>query len=357
VTIESFRFDEKELERFLACEQGVYATDPIWQALPKRDASGQLSPDNPFFAEGEHRNFLAPGDPPAGRITAMTSPKLDQDGVKTGLVGFYECQDDAALAGELIQAALDWLAEQGAQRVLGPLNFSTWYRYRFVTEGFENGPFLLEPYNPPYYGAQFEAAGFQPFNDYASLRLRHEPVPLLQRAHDKALEAGITFSPLDGETAAQHLQLFYDMSRQIFAGKTAYSAISFEEFQTLYAGMQMIMAPGLSWLAHAPDGQPVGFLFAYPDLLEPLRTGDPGARPTATVLKTIAAAPGSSYLGWALTHQHAVAAREQGFEWGIYALMERYQELERYAERMTKRRGVDIGRVCKRYVLYARELG
>ena len=354
MTIDSFGFEDGPLERFLAVPKVVYAEDALYQALPQRDPRPQLSRENPFFQDGEARHFVAAGE--RGRITAMTSPRLAQDGTQIGLVGFYECVDDPAHAASLIEAALGWLRERGVQRVLGPLNFSTWYRYRFVTEGFEHGPFLLEPYNPPHYGHQFAAAGFTPHQRYASLTLAHEPVPLLVRAHQKALASGITFTALEGEQAAQYLPLFFEMSKQIFAGKTAYSAITLEEFQVLYAGMQTIMAPGLSWLAHDAQGNPVGFLFAYPDLLEPLRRGDPEGDPKHTVLKTIAAAPGHGYLGWALTHQHVLAAREQGFTHGVYALMEKYEELLRYVQRAGKRAGVEIGGVTKRYVLFGRDL-
>ena len=49
-------------------------------------------------------------------------------------------------------------------------------------------------------------------------------------------------------------------------------------------------------------------------------------------------------------------AREQGFTHGVYALMEKYEELLRYAQRAGKRAGKEIGGVTKRYVLYGRAL-
>lgn len=355
IAVRDFGFDDDLLAPFLEVDRRVYAADPYWSRLPQPDVRAQLSPHNPFFAQGgEHRAFVAlDGDAPVGRVVAMRGPRLvTDDGRPLGLVGFFECVDDAEVARALLGAARAWLAERGVERVLGPMNFSTWYRYRFVTGGHERGPFLLEPYNPPWYGRLFEAAGFTPFRPYASLRVSHTPVALLQASHARCARQGVVFEPLDLTQGDAALPLFYDLSRRIFAGKTAYSEVSFAEFQALYRGAAALLEPGLSWIARDAAGAPLGFLFAYPDLLEPARRGDPSGRPETTVLKTIGAlpeAPGG--LGWALCHLHIEAARARGYRFGIYALMEKWQELLRYTQ--ADRRGQGLtGEVWKEYTLY-----
>lgn len=356
-SITSFRFDDDLMEPFLEVERVVYRGDPVHGRLPQPDVRAQLSAKNPFFAQGgEHRAFVAfSGELPVGRVVAMRSPRLnDEGGGPLGLVGFFECTDDVETARALLGEATAWLASQGAARVLGPLNFSTWYRYRFVTGGHERGPFLLEPYNAPWYGRLFEAAGFAPFNRYASLRVTHTPVAMLEAMHARCARRGVVFEPLDLSQGDAVLPLFYDLSRRIFAGKTAYSAITFEEFQGLYRGAAAILEPGLSWIARDAQGAPLGFLFAYPDLLEPMRRGDPGARPETTVLKTIGILPEAPKgLGWALCHRHIEAARERGYRHGIYALMEKWEELLRYTQADRRDQGL-AGEVWKEYTLYAR---
>lgn len=350
--ITAFRFDDELLEAFLAVEPRVYAKDPFWSRLPHPDVRAQLAPRNPFFADGgEHRAFVAfEGQTPVGRVVAMRSPRLGAD----GLVGFFECADDRDAARALLDAARAWLAEQGATRVLGPMNFSTWYRYRFVTAGHANGPFLLEPYNPAYYPALFEAAGFRPFQTYATLKVTHTPLPLLAAMHARCVRAGVRFEPLDLSQLDTALPLFFDLSRRIFAGKTAYSAVSFEEFQGLYRGAAAILEPGLSWFAHDAKGDPLGFLFAYPDLLEPARKGDPGARPETTVLKTIGILPDAPKgLGWALSHLHIEAARERGYRYGLYALMEKHEELMRYLQGDLRKAQALTAETWKEYTLYS----
>ena len=44
----------------------------------------------------------------------------------------------------------------------------TWHRHRLNVGPFDDPPFLLEPYNPPYYPEIWEEAGFQVLARYFS---------------------------------------------------------------------------------------------------------------------------------------------------------------------------------------------
>ena len=89
-------------------------------------------------------------------------------------------------------------------------------------------------------------------------------------------------------------------------------------------------------------------------LLAAAERGDPTARPETTVLKTIGILPEAPKgLGWAMCHLHIEAARERGYRHGIYALMEKWQELLRYAQADRRDQGL-TGEVWKEYTLYAR---
>jgi hypothetical protein len=354
--------DEPDLvEAFAAVEVRLYAADRFWPRLPRRDVRSLLRRDAPFARRGGRcRSFLVMGsrDEACGRVTAIVAPWLrEADGRPLGLVGLWECTDDAAAARALLDAAVAWLRAHGAARVLGPLDFSTWYRYRFVTEGHARGPFLLDTYHHPWYGTQLADQGFTPARTYATLRAPHAPVAPLARSYARALDAGIRFEPAEQVDLSALLRTVYDLSRRLFAGKTAYSEIDWEEFRGLYAGVEALLAPGLSWLARDGDGRAVGFLFGYPDLLEPLRRGDPTAKPETTVLKTLAVDPGAPPgLGWALVHLHAEHALALGYGTGLYALMEKWQPLLRFAQHPGRMLGGPTGQIWKRYTLFERRL-
>jgi hypothetical protein len=359
--------DPKLFEEFQKVEGLAYAGDPWFDRLPgaKADPRAQLSPGAPFvLGGGERRAFVAlVGGAPAARVVALRSPRLveaDASGAQApvGLVGWYDAvpgEAGASASKAVLDAACAWLAARGAKRVVGPMNGSTWFRYRLVTSGFERGPFLLEPYNPARYPAFFAAAGFAPARPYATLRIPLTPVKLLEGSHRRCVAAGVTFEPLDLARAQASLRTFYDLSCRVFAGKTAYSAISWPEFQALYQGAGSILEPGLSLMARDRGGDPIGFLFAYPDLLEPARKG--GGRPTTTVLKTIGALPdGPRGLGWAMTHLHMEAARAAGYTHSLFALMEKYEELLRFANHGARMLEGETGSVWKEYALFARPL-
>jgi hypothetical protein len=361
VKVVGFEDDPELLERFAGLEARLYRDDPYWPRLPRRDVRLLLRPDAPFHRRGGRvRSFLAlgSGEEPSGRATAMVAPWLrGPDGRPLGLIGLWECADEPAAARNLLDAALGWLRGGGVARVLGPLDFSTWHRYRFVTEGHARGPFLLDTYHHPWYAAQFQAAGFTPFRTYATLRAPHTPVSPLARAHARALAAGVRFESAEAVELGTLLRLVYELSRRLFAGKTAYSEIEWEEYRGLYAGVEALLVPGLSWLARDVEGRAVGFLFGYPDSLEPVRRGAPGARPETTVLKTLAVDPGAvPGLGWALVHLHAEHARARGYREGLYALMEKWQPLLRFARHTRRMLGGPTGEVWKRYALFERSL-
>jgi hypothetical protein len=66
------------------------------------------------------------------------------EGSRVGFIGHYERSDERA-AQTLLQLVRKRLALAGCGIVVGPVDGSTWHRYRFVTERGDRPPFLLEP--------------------------------------------------------------------------------------------------------------------------------------------------------------------------------------------------------------------
>lgn len=351
--------DPEVMEAFFAADAAAYAGDPWRAVLPWPDHRSQLQPSNPFFQQGgEVLALVAEDGGSRGRVVAAVSPRLRTEaGAPLGLIGYFECVDDVAVSDALLREALGWLEGRGVRQVLGPMDLSTWYQYRFVTEGRESGPMLLEPYHPAHYPGQFERVGFLPSRTYASVRMPHTTVPILRRYHRSNTAAGVRFEPLAPADAADMLPVIYGMATKWFAGKTAYSEVTLEEFQRLSASVGQVMAPGLSLIAYQEE-TPVGYLFAYPDALEPARRGALGEAPQETILKTLAVDPQATPgLGWALCHEHILRAQEAGYRAGVYALMEKFEELTRWGRRTFPADSEDPCRIVRRYTLYERALG
>jgi GNAT superfamily N-acetyltransferase len=223
------------------------------------------------------------GGRPAARIVARLSPQLeDERGRPYGLLGFFEALDRPAAVGRLFEEAVAWLREAGAGPILGPMDGDTWHRYRINLGPFDEPPFLLEPYNPPYYARLWEDHGFRVLERYYSKRVyAGEVVDFCAPRARAALDAGYRLRTLDPARFEEELKVLYRLSRVIFARNFLYTEISEAEFVALYAGSRPILDPRLVLFAHAPEGQEIGFLFAYPDRFRALAAMRGGTGPLA----------------------------------------------------------------------------
>lgn len=260
------------LDAFLALPDDVYRGDPFYTATPRADVLAGLR--RPEFAAAQRALVAleAPeGHRPLARLVARRSPALrDAAGLPLGMLGFFEAVDGPA-GREAVEAlfaeAVRWLREIGAGEVVGPLDGDTWHRYRVNAGPFDQPPFLLEPYNPPWYPALWEGAGFRILETYASTWVDTESAARrLEPRHREALAAGYRLRPFAAMRFEDELAETYRLSVAVFAGNFLYTDISEDEFLALYAGARALIDPGLIWFARSPAGEDVGFLFAYPDL-------------------------------------------------------------------------------------------
>lgn len=88
-------------------------------------------------------------------------------GHRVGVIGHYASAGDAAGAA-VLGAATDKLREQGCTIAIGPMDGTTWRRYRFVVDAGTEPPFFLEPTNPAAWPVEWKRAGFAPLAHYVS---------------------------------------------------------------------------------------------------------------------------------------------------------------------------------------------
>ncbi|HEY0511477.1 MAG TPA: hypothetical protein VGH73_06215 [Thermoanaerobaculia bacterium] len=261
--------DPAALAAFLRLPAAVYREDPRYSAPARGDVLASLH--RPEFAGAQRLLVALEGGEPVARLVARRSPALaDAAGRPYGMLGFFEALEGhpEAVAG-LFTAAIGWLRESGgsmAGRIIGPMDGDTWHRYRLNVGPWDAPPFLLEPYNPPFYEALWTANGFAVLERYFSKRVEPSAVAahLAARARE-ALAGGYRLRPLDPARFRAELGLLYELSRRIFAGNFLYTEISADEFVALYAGARALLDPDLVLFASSPAGEDAGFLFAYPD--------------------------------------------------------------------------------------------
>ena len=267
-----------------------------------------------------------------------------------GYIGHYAATNQTA-AGALLTHACAELRSQGCTLAIAPIDGNTWRRYRLLTERGSRPAFFLEPDNPDEWPSHFVSQGFVPLARYHSsiAALNGGRTRLPDRATDAAeaeLSAqGLVIRPFDPERFSDELDTIFQVSLSAFAANFLYSAIQKEEFLNQCAAIRPHLMPDLILMAEC-KGEPAGFAFAVPDLLQ-VRRGDPL---DTLVFKTLAVHPRFSRrgLGGVLVHRMHESALALGFKKIIHALM--------YEKNPSTRISAHYASVFRRYVLYARTL-
>lgn len=250
-------------EAFLRLPERVYVGDARYSAPPLEAVRRSLA------APGRRLLFAEEDGRAVARLSAQLSPALqDEAGRPVGMIGHFEALERPEAVAALFAEALAWLRAAGARRVIGPIDGDTWHRYRLNLGPWVHPPFLLEPYNPAYYPALWEANGFTIAARYASTRVEDLPAVAarLEARAEQARRAGYRPRAIELGRFDEEIALLYRLSCRIFAGNYLYSEISAAEFAALYAGARPLLERRLVSFVVAPGGEAVGFLFAYPDL-------------------------------------------------------------------------------------------
>ena len=266
--------------------------------------------------------------------------------VPDGLIGHYAAAN-ADAGKELLERALDRHRAEGRERVIGPMDGSTWHRYRLLTDRGSEPTFFMEPTDPDEWPIHFTDVGFAPLATYTSaLNADLSRVdPRSDGCRADLERSGVTLRTLDIERFEDELAAIHKLSLTAFANNFLYSPIEIGEFLVSYVPIRAHIIPELIFLAEH-DGHLAGFIFAIPDLLESAR-GEPQR---TVVVKSMAVHPdyGGNGLGGVLMDDCQRAARNLGFVRAIHALM---QETN-LSRRISRRYGTTI----RRYTLYEKPL-
>lgn len=260
-------------------------------------------------------------------------------GERPGLIGHFEAADPNA-ASLLLHHACRELQARGCTLAIGPINGSTWRRYRLIVERGSEPPFFLEPDNPDSWPSFFTDAGFHVLASYSSAKSGELELddPRADRVWARLQRQGFSIRPLDLNNFDQELGLLYQISVAAFAQNFLYQPITSAEFAALYQPVKPLVHPGLVLIAHK-DHDPAAYVFALPD-----------RQPGTFIIKTMAAHPNYAGrgLGTVLLIEVNRAAAQLGFQRSIHALMHDANQSTRISARQA--------RVFRRYALFARSL-
>lgn len=267
-----------------------------------------------------------------GKLTARCSiwtephllftPTTDQlnlpdvaDVVRPGFIGHYAAT--SLKAGlELLELA-DWeLKKRGCNIAIGPVDGSTWKRYRLITETCDERLFPLEPVNPLSWNQHFQHAGFMVVKNYRSSINKELDAkdPDGKTIKAKLSRQGVKLRSLNVENLSADLEGIYSVTMEAMQNNFLFSPIDRASFLKEQMKLTALADPELVVVAERA-GKVVGYLFAYPEQNSPVFA-------PRLIMKTIARSSDSKLkgLGRILYQEVHSRAYEKGFREAIHAL-------------------------------------
>jgi len=244
----------------------IYADEPSWIPETPESLTAAFSADNPWFDNGRARTFCIPG---RARLAAFATTVAGQDRT-WGFFGYWESVNDRSADRAIFAKAERWLREQGAPRVYGPINFSTFglYRLRIQTEPGAI-PFPDEPFNPPSYPAALERLGYEVDSTYLTQIAPNTVARAVRQArwteYERVIAAGYRIEALPPELWLERLAELHSLVNATFADNHAFTAIPRAGFVRLCGEAFIRRAcPHTSVVAFGPGGEIAGFFLVYP---------------------------------------------------------------------------------------------
>jgi GNAT superfamily N-acetyltransferase len=261
----------EEKRAFLRLPERLYADDPNWVCPLRVERRDFFNPrKNPFFDNAQVQLFLARQEHDiVGRISAHIYHSHNRThNERTGFFGFFECENDYAIADALLKRAAAWLKEHGMDRMRGPANFTTNHEVGFLIDGFDRPPVVMMTYNPPCYPEFAERFGITKVMDlYAYYAHDSVPIPdrvarLIGRVRERS---HATIRTLDMSRFDEEVQLIKSIYDRAWAPNWGFVPMTDAEFFHMAKDLKQIVDPEILLFAEI-DGQAVGFSLALPDI-------------------------------------------------------------------------------------------
>ncbi|HET9058525.1 MAG TPA: GNAT family N-acetyltransferase [Acidimicrobiales bacterium] len=205
-----------------------------------------------------------------GRIAACTDSQFDElHGEKWGWVGFFDSVDDKEVAGSLFEVATDWCRRQGAQKAVGPGNFTTNDEIGLLVDGFDRPATMLTLENPPYYEALWTSWGWAPAMDLYGWLFERDRTALSDRQR-KLLQrlkqrSEVRARQLDMADYDADVGRFFALYNRTWQHNWGFAPMPEAEVRHLAKALKPVINPRWAF-ALEKDGEPIGVCLAVPDV-------------------------------------------------------------------------------------------
>lgn len=184
-----------------------------------------------------------------------------------GYIGFLNTSNinDTKTMTILMNKALEWLHKYNVKKVYGPINFCTWFNYRYRIK--EELPlFSWEPQNPIKYLDYFYELGFKPTQYYHSHGYKNlsHLIPITEKYYLRSIENGFKYRPFHKNIElfiSEDIPLIYKLSLEGFQNNFLFQPIPFELFKVMLISQAHSESIHLGYFVFDQNNTPVGFFY------------------------------------------------------------------------------------------------
>lgn len=261
------------IRKFLELPFSIYQNVPQWVPPLLLEERRRLNVRRyPFYRNGAAAYFLAVDRQgiPLGRIVVLEDNKYNHHNHEEAAFFYlFESLDDIKVAAALFETAEQWARERGLNVLIGPKGFTIFDGLGMLVRGFEHRPAFGLPYNPPYYANLLEKLGFVCHDEMVSGYLNREikfPTKFFELAERLRERRGLHVARFNSRRELRaFLPQLKDLYNAALAENDGNSPITNEEAKLLADQMLWFADPRLIKIVFKGE-DPVGFLFAYPDI-------------------------------------------------------------------------------------------
>lgn len=263
-----------QVRRFVKLPFQFYVDNPNWVPPILIDIEAMLDrKKHPFYEHSDADFFIAVDDGrDVGRIGVYENNPFNQyRGIQQMGFFLFECEDNLETAQALFEKAYEWGLERGLDSIVGPKGIGPFDGYGILEKGFEHRQMMtMMNYNNPYIPKMMDKMGFVKEVDFVSCYLDLQEFQLPERIHriaDRVKQRGtlevkefknkkeiLPWAPKVGE--------IYNKS---FVNNWEYYPLSDKELDYHIDNVMSVVNPKLAKVI-VHNGDPVGFLLAFPDV-------------------------------------------------------------------------------------------
>jgi len=307
--------DEKACEKFLDFPLSIYDDKKlIMYNREKVKSMINEAGDFDLFVATSSQGVIV------GRMVMGTNEGIvDDNGILYAHIGLFDVIENYDVFKQMIDFGKAYFSKHNY--ILFPFFKSTWYPYRFTSEGFDCFNYFMEYPDKKYYAEFTNRYGFETEYKYLG-SITYDMDGLIsdnEYSYQKAMEHNIKFRNFDKTRPVEDLKIVYELTTRNYNNKTNlfYTPITFEEFYHLYKGViDMLDSEFLTFGLNEND-EPISYCFSPPDYT-PLILGT-SDKITGFIPKTVATDKAYRKMGLVggMLYVQSIEAKKRNYTYAI----------------------------------------